>query len=130
MNNQLRVNKNSLNVQKFELVIYKISTKVLFAEIKHNLCGKRSYSSNPVKYFGVRVDRLLHWHDLANAITVNVTKANALLHKIRNYVIMKTLTHICFAIFDSHLSYSYFVWAQNIYTVNRFIILQKKVRYV
>lgn len=117
-------------MQKFELVIYKISIKVLSDEIKHNLSEKKLYSSNPVKCFGVRVVRFLHWHDLANGITVNLTRANALLLKIRNYVIMKTLTHICFAIFDSHVSYSYFVWAQNIYTANRFIILQKKVRYV
>ena len=39
---------------------------------------------------------------------------------------MKTLRNIYFAIFDSHLTYSCIVWAQNINTVNRPIILQKK----
>ena len=38
---------------------------------------------------------------------------------------MKTLRIIYFAIFDSHLSYSCIVWAQNINTVRRFTILQK-----
>ena len=39
---------------------------------------------------------------------------------------MKTLRNIYFAIFDSHLSYSCIVWAQNINTVRRLIILQKR----
>ena len=40
---------------------------------------------------------------------------------------MKTLRNIYYTIFDSHLTYSCIVWAQNINTVNRLIILQKKV---
>ena len=46
--------------------------------------------------------------------------------KVRNYVNTKTLRNIYFATFDSHLSYSCIVWAQNINTVRRLIILQKK----
>ena len=61
-----------------------------------------------------------------NRIAVKLNRANALLLKIRNYFNMKTLRNINFAIFDSHLSYSCIVWAQNINTVRRLIILQKK----
>ena len=39
---------------------------------------------------------------------------------------MKTLRNIHVAIFDSHLSYSCIVWGQNINTVGRLIILQKR----
>ena len=39
---------------------------------------------------------------------------------------MKTIRNIYFAIFDSHITYSCIVSAQNINTVNRLIILQKK----
>ena len=39
---------------------------------------------------------------------------------------MKTIRNIYFAIFDSHVTYSCIVSAQNINTVNRLIILQKK----
>ena len=45
---------------------------------------------------------------------------------MRNYVNTKTLRNIYFAIFDFHLSYSCIAWAQNINTVMRLIILQKK----
>ena len=57
---------------------------------------------------------------------VKLNRANALLLKIRNYVNMKTLRNIYFAIFDSHLGYSCIVWAQNINTARRLIILQKR----
>ena len=39
---------------------------------------------------------------------------------------MKTLRNTYFAIFDSHLSHSCIVWAQNINTVRRLTILRKK----
>ena len=39
---------------------------------------------------------------------------------------MKTLRNIYFSIFDSNLNNFYIVWAANINTVNRLIILLKK----
>ena len=59
----------------------------------------------------------MYWHDQVNSIAVKLNRASALLLKIRNYVNMKTLRNIYFAIFDSHLSYSCIVCAQNINTV-------------
>ena len=74
----------------------------------------------------MKIDRFLHWHDQVNSIAVKLNSANVLLLKIRNYVNVKTLRNIYFAIFDSHLSYSCIVWDQNINTVRRLIILQKR----
>ena len=84
------------------------------------------HPSNSVEYLGVRIDRFLHPHDQVNSIPVKLDRANALLLKIRNYVNMKTLRNIYFAIFVSHVSYSCIIWVQNINTVRRLIILQKK----
>ena len=39
---------------------------------------------------------------------------------------MKTLRNTCFAKYDSHQNYSCIVWVQNIDTVSRLIIIQKK----
>ena len=61
-----------------------------------------------------------------NNIAVKLNRANILLLKIRNYVNIKILKNIYFVLFDSHLSCSYIVWAQNINTVRRLIIFQKK----
>ena len=113
-------------LKKSELVIFKFPRKVLSDEIKTKLTGKRLYPSNSVKYLGVRNDKFLHWHDQVNNIAVKLNRANALLLKIRNYINMKTLRNIYYAIFDSHLTCSCIVWEQNINTVNRLIIFQKK----
>ena len=126
LNNWLSANKISLNVEKIKLVIFKSPRKILSDEIKIKLTGKRLYLSNSVEYLGVRIDKFLHWHDHVNNIAVKLNRTNALLLKIRNYVNMKTLRNIYYAIFDSHLTYSCIVWAQNINAVNRLIILQKK----
>ena len=125
LNNWLSANKISLNVEKTELVIFKSPRKVLLDEIKIKLSGKRLYPSNSVKYLGIKIDRFLHWHDQVNSIAVKLDRANALLLKIRNYVITETLRNIYFEMFDSHLSYSSIVWAQNINTVRRLIVRQK-----
>ena len=45
---------------------------------------------------------------------------------MRNYVSLKILRLIYFAIFDSYLSCCCLVWAQNCSTIQRIIILQKK----
>ena len=126
LNNWLSANKISPNGEKTELVIFKSPRKVLSDEIKIKLTGKMLYPSNSVKYLGLRIDKPLHWHDQVNNIVTKLNRANALLLKIKNYVKIKTLRNIYYAIFDSHLIYSCIVWAQNINTVNRLIILQKK----
>ena len=95
-------NKISLNVEKAELVIFKSPRNVLPVEIKIKLSGERLYPSNSIKYLGIGIDRFLHWHDQVNKIAVKLIRTSALLLKIRNYVKMKTLRNVYFAIFDSH----------------------------
>ena len=125
-NNWSSANKISFNVEKTEIVVFRSPRKVLLNEMKIKLSGKRSYSSNSIKYLGINIGRFLHWYDQVNSIPVKLNKANTLLLRIKNYVNMERLRNIYFAIFDSHLSYSCIVWAQNIKTVRRLTILQKK----
>ena len=113
----MSANKISLNVEKTELLIFKSPRKILLDEIKIKLSGKTSI---------LKIDRFLNWHDQVNSIAVKLDRANTLLLKITNYVNMKTLRNIYFAIFDSHLSYSCIAGAQNINTIRRLIIIQKK----
>ena len=49
-----------------------------------------------------------------------------MLSKVRHFVHKKTLKSIYHAIFESHLFYSCLVWAQNINSIKRLYILQKK----
>ena len=76
LNNWLSTNKNSLNVGKTELVIFKSPRKVLLDEIKIKLNRKRLYPSNSVKYVGIKIDRFLHWYDEVYSIEVKLNRAN------------------------------------------------------
>ena len=119
--------KISFNVEKTKLVIFKSPRKVLLDEIKIKLSGKRLYPTNTKKKNrGIRIDGFLHLHDQVNSIAAKPNRANESLLKFRNYVNMKTLRNIYCAIFDSHLSSSCIVSTQNIDTVRRLTILQKK----
>ena len=100
--------------EKTELVIFKSPRKVLSHKIKIKLTGQRPYPSKSVKYLGLRINKFLHWHDQVNNIAVKLNRANGLFLKIRNYIKTKTLRNTYFAIFDSHLTYSCIIWAQNI----------------
>ena len=45
---------------------------------------------------------------------------------MRKLASLKILKSICFAIFDSYLSYCCLAWAQNRSTIQRILILQKR----
>ena len=123
----LNANKISLNVKKTEMVIFKSKQKKFEGDLKIKLCGKSLYPTESVKYFGVKIDTNLSWQYHVNDLSIKLNRANALLSKIRKFVSLKILGSIYVPIFDSYLSYCCLVWAQNYSTIQRIIILQKKV---
>ena len=113
----LNANKISLNVENrtcnFINNFYKQKKKKLGIEIKIKLNRKRLYPSQSVRYFDIKIDQNLNWKDRINVIAVKLYRATALLFKIRNFVNITIIKTIYFAIFDSHITYTSLVWAQN-----------------
>ena len=70
--------------KKLNLYFFNLQGQYLLKKAKIRLSGKRLYSSNSIKYLGVRIDRLLHWYDQTNSFAVKLNRANVLLLKIRN----------------------------------------------
>ena len=95
--------------------------------IKIKLSRKRLYLSKSVKYLGIKIDENLNWKQHIHDIVIKLNRANALLSIIRNYVNKLTLRTIYFAIFDFHINYADLIWVQNLPSLSRIIILQKKV---
>ena len=108
-------------------MIFKSKQKKFEGDLKIKLCGKRLYPTKRVKYLGVKIDTNLNWEYHINEISIKLNRANALLFKMRKYVSLKILRSIYFAIFDSYLSFCCLVCAQNCNTIQRIIILQKKL---
>ena len=123
----LNANKISLNVKKTELVIFKSKRKQFDGEIKLKLSRKRLFPTDSVKYLGVKIDGNLLWESHIDYLSVKLSRANALLFKIRNLVNSSILRTIYFSIFESHLNYCSLVWSQNCNAINRLVVLQKKL---
>ena len=66
-----------------------------------------------MKYLGLKIDENMNWKVQTHDIAAKLNRANALFHKIRNYVSLNTFKAIYFAIFDSHLNYANLIWGQN-----------------
>ena len=108
------------------MVIFKSKQKKLEGDLKIKLYGKRLYSTESVKYLGVKIDTNLTWQHHVNDLSIKLNRANALLFKMRKYVSLKILRSIYFAIFDSYLFYCCLVCAQNCSAIQRIIVLQEK----
>ena len=94
-------------------------------EIKLKLSRKRFFPTDSVKYLGVKIDENLSWKSHTDYLSVKLSRANALLFKIRNFVNSSILRTIYFAIFESHLNHWDLAWSQNCNAINGLVILQK-----
>ena len=94
--------------------------------MKIKLNGKRLYPTDSVKYIGVKTDIKLNWKSHVNATATKLNQASAMLYKVRDSVNANILKSIYYALFESHINYACVIWGQNISTINRLYILQKK----
>ena len=102
-----------------------LTSKEKISPIQIKLSRKRLYLSQSVKYRGIKIDEKLNWKQHIHDIAIKLNRANALF-TIRNFVNGLILRTIHFAIFDTHLNYANLIWGQDLNTVSRIVILQKK----
>ena len=102
------------------------SKKHLDCDLKIKLNGKRLYETDSIKYLRIQIDKRLTWKHQINHVALKLNKANAMLSKVRHVLDIKTLRSVYYAIFESHLCYASLVWAQNLNSVKRLYLLQKK----
>ena len=103
LTNWLNANKISINVDKTEMILFKLTKRPLGCQLKLN--GKRLSQTSSVKYIEIKIDQHLNWQDPINNIAIKLNKVNAMLYKVRQFVNERTLISLDHAIFDSHLNY-------------------------
>ena len=86
------------------MVIFKCKWKQLDGEIMFKQNRKKIFPTDSVKYLGVKIEVNLSWKSHIDYLSVKLSKANALLFKIRNLVNSSILRNIYFAAFESHLN--------------------------
>ena len=70
----------------------------------------RLYPTKSVKYLGIKINKNLTWIDHINDTAINLNQANAMFFKAREFLNIKILKSIYYAIFDCHLNYANTVW--------------------
>ena len=104
-----------LNASEIPLMFKK--RKHFDGEIKPKLSRKRLILTDSLKYLGFKI---CGYH--IDYLLVKLSRANALLFKIRILVNSSILRTTYFAIFESHLSYCSLVCYQNCNAINRFAV--------
>ena len=84
--------------------------KNLDFNLKLKLNGRRLYPTKSVKYLGIKIDENLTWINHINDAAIKVNQTNAMLFKVREFLNIKILKLIYYAIFDCHLNYAKTVW--------------------
>ena len=85
--------------------------KNLDFNLKLKLNGKRLYPTKSVKYLGIKIDENLTWINHINDAAIKVNQTNAMLFKVREFLNIKILKLIYYAILDCHLNYTKTVWS-------------------
>ena len=67
--------------------------------MQQKLNGKRLYTTNSVKYLGIKIDENLDWHQQINNVAIELKRANGMLSKVRYFLDKKTLKSIYHAIY-------------------------------
>ena len=84
----LNDNKISLNVSKAELM-FRSPKHQLGGKLKIKFKGKKLYQAKKVKYLEIHLDKCLTLKHQINDVAVKLSKVNAILSKIRDYVELK-----------------------------------------
>ena len=79
-----------------------------------------------MQYLGVKINSKLNWKSHIDAIAKKLDWANTMLYKVKDFVNANILKLIYYALSESHINYACMIWGQNISTINRLYILQKK----
>ena len=126
LTNWLNANAICLNISKREVFLFKSSRKVTDVPLKLKFNGKRCYPTNSVKYLGIKTDKNFNWKQQISDTAIKLKRANAILSKLRYFIDRKSLKSVYHEIFQPHLRYSTLFWAQNLNSIKRLFVLQKK----
>ena len=112
---------------KTELILFKPKMEKPDFDLKLQLNGKRLYPTKSVKYVGIKINENLTWIDHMTDTAIMLSRTNAMVFKVSEFVNIKILKSIYYAIPDCHLNYANTVWGQNKNSINQLIALQKKL---
>ena len=108
----LRASKISLNVNKTEIVVFRLPTKQIYKNLNVRLRGQKIEQKWCTKYLGVIIDENLSFNEYTNTLKQKLNRANGVLAKLRYYITADVLKTIYYAFFGSHMKYACHICGQ------------------
>ena len=84
LSNWIDPNEIFLNLSKTELFMFNPPCKQPDYELKVKLNGEKLYQRDPVKYLGIHINKSLTYKHHIDNVAIKLSKANAMLSKIRS----------------------------------------------
>ena len=89
--NWLDSNKLSLNVDKWNLVVFRKNKRKVIIKLNIKMMGEQLKEKEFIKYLGILIDNKLTWSHHINHIKLKISKGIAILTKLRKFVSRETL---------------------------------------
>ena len=109
----LLANKISLNKTKTELIFFRKPRDQVPQNYNFKLNGLKLTHSNHIKYLGIYLDETLSGAYQCSILAGKLSRAVAMLSKVRHYVPEHELISVYHAIFSSHMTHGCQIWGQN-----------------
>ena len=122
----LQVNELSLNVDKSCFIVFKTVKK---SDLEVNICINDKCLSrvSQVKFLGTIIDDKLTWKPHIDYISKKLSKAIAIMYRLKAYVTQETLCSLYYSLVYPYLTYCNVVWGNTFKThLKPLIALQRK----
>ena len=127
INEWLRANKLSLNVEKSNFVIFHPHQRKVLIPVNLKICNKFLEEKKCFKYLGVFIDYNLTWKYHIRELEKKISRNIGILSKLRHFVPRDLLLQIYYSIIFPFFTYGIIIWGNNYKTtLNPLVTLQKK----
>ena len=106
----LNVNRLSLNIGKFLLVIFHSPRRLLYRNVTLKIKKKAIMQKDYIKYLGVVIDKHLNWKQQIFEVSKKISRSIGIMYRLREYMNTKMLKNIYNSLIYSHLVYGIQVW--------------------
>ena len=127
INEWLRANKLSLNVEKSNFVIFHPHQKKVPFSVNLKICNKYLEEKKCFKYLGIFIDSNLKWKFHIHKLTKKISRNIGILSKLRHFAPCNLLIQIYYTLIFPFITYGIIIWGNTYKTIlNPITVLQKK----
>jgi hypothetical protein len=122
INDWLKVNKLSLNIQKSKFILFHTAQRNI-PQLEIKIDNVKIEQVKDFNFLGLTLNENLHWNAHINKISNRISRSLGILNKLKHFLPIQTKILIYNSLILSHLNFGILAWG---YKCDRIIKLQKK----